>query len=461
MDLVIGGGVSGLAAAAQLARAGRRVTLLEAGPQLGGFAGPVHLDALSSPMDGGPYILLDRRGLEWVFDQLGERLEDHLELLPIDETWRVCWEDGDQVRIYRDLDRTADELDLRQRGSGDAYRRFIRRMDRQYHRLEHFQRRGPPRPWQMLRPGRAGAIPFLLQPLSAHLERSGLDTRVQHALGIWTHIAQQPLDRAPAPLAFVPAIVHRYGAWVAKGGVWSIPAALAKLAERHGVQVRTNCRVDRIERRGQTVTAVHAGAEVFHPERVISSASGLSTLTELVDPPDPALNRELRSLPLQSPGVAAYLRGKADERVPFLRFLLPDDGPCRLFIHFGAVDPSRADHLRLLSPVPYDWSQDTPFAEQEAYLERILEEPWWRTGVSEVDILARRIPRDWRPRVFPYRDSMNPVMTAAFMRRGRLPHRSPLADNLFLTGSSTHPGQWVSFCAISGLIAAEAALSDG
>jgi phytoene dehydrogenase-like protein len=52
---------------------------------------------------------------------------------------------------------------------------------------------------------------------------------------------------------------------------------------------------------------------------------------------------------------------------------------------------------------------------------------------------------------------MNPTMTASFMREGRLAARSPAADNLYLCGSATHPGQWVSFCAISGVLAADLA----
>ena len=50
--------------------------------------------------------------------------------------------------------------------------------------------------------------------------------------------------------------------------------------------------------------------------------------------------------------------------------------------------------------------------------------------------------------------SMNPVMTSGFMRAGRIAHRSPWVKGLYLAGSSTHPGQWVSFCAISGILAA-------
>ena len=66
-------------------------------------------------------------------------------------------------------------------------------------------------------------------------------------------------------------------------------------------------------------------------------------------------------------------------------------------------------------------------------------------------------PAEWGAEYALHRDSMNPVMTAAFMRRGRLAHRSPVRPGLFLAGSSTHPGQWVSFAAISGILAAQEA----
>jgi phytoene dehydrogenase-like protein len=55
---------------------------------------------------------------------------------------------------------------------------------------------------------------------------------------------------------------------------------------------------------------------------------------------------------------------------------------------------------------------------------------------------------------------MNPVMTARFMRSGRFAHRSPYVGGLYLAGSSTHPGQWVSFCAISGVLAAGCVIED-
>lgn len=44
-------------------------------------------------------------------------------------------------------------------------------------------------------------------------------------------------------------------------------------------------------------------------------------------------------------------------------------------------------------------------------------------------------------------------MTAEFVRKGRPAHRSPGADNLLECGSATHSGQWVSFNALSGVLA--------
>ena len=37
---------------------------------------------------------------------------------------------------------------------------------------------------------------------------------------------------------------------------------------------------------------------------------------------------------------------------------------------------------------------------------------------------------------------------------------APLLGHLYLAGSSTHPGQWVSFCAISGILAADRIRED-
>jgi phytoene dehydrogenase-like protein len=115
---------------------------------------------------------------------------------------------------------------------------------------------------------------------------------------------------------------------------------------------------------------------------------------------------------------------------------------------------------RLISPMRYEMAEGLSVVEQRDYLDQLLAESWWREGLDEFRVLVTRVPSEWGAQFNLYKNSMNPVMTAGFMRAGRLAHKSPYARGLYLAGSSTHPGQWVSFCAISGILAANDLLED-
>ena len=129
---------------------------------------------------------------------------------------------------------------------------------------------------------------------------------------------------------------------------------------------------------------------------------------------------------------------------PYLRFRLGGDLGCRLLVTHG-------DTARLILPMKYGTA---------SRLDEALDETWWRDEIDSYEVLMRRTPQDWGAQYTLYRDSMNAVMTGAFMRRGRIAHRSPDVHGLYLAGSSTHPGQWISFCATSGVLAADALLRD-
>lgn len=85
--VVIGAGMGGLTAAIRLARHGYRVRVVEARGETGGLAGGVEAGGVC--FDAGPYILLDRPGLDWTCRVLGVALSDLIELRPLQVVYEV------------------------------------------------------------------------------------------------------------------------------------------------------------------------------------------------------------------------------------------------------------------------------------------------------------------------------------------------------------------------------------
>jgi phytoene dehydrogenase-like protein len=441
MIVVVGAGMGGLAAAAWLAGRGRRVLVLEARDGPGGLASD--FTAEGRRFDSGPYILLDRPGLEWVFRELGTTVESHLSLRAVEDLYEVSREDGPAVRFWGSLERTSRAMDASWPGAGGRYADFVEAIARVYERLRPLQFAARPGLGALLRHGALGQIPFLFRSLAGVLSGWDLPLEVRDAITIWTHVAGQRTDEAPSPMAFVPALVHRHGAWIPEGGIASVPRALEKIARAAGAEFRYGARVRRIRRD----LSVELEGETLRPEAVLSNA-GIGTYLHLFEAtPDP-FERRLRALPLQAPGVCAYLAVEGDPGPPYLRFRLPPQGLCRLLV------AGEGGAARLIGPVDHAWAEGAGAEGQRIYLERLLAEVWWQPAFTRWRLAAARVPADWGAAFHLHRAAMNPVMTARFMRQGRLAHRSPVARGLFLAGSATHPGQWVSFAAISGILSA-------
>jgi phytoene dehydrogenase-like protein len=414
---IVGGGVGGLAAAARLAMLGHRVQIFEARDDVGGLASG--FQAGGAWFDGGPYIVLDRPGLEWALEKLGLDV-GALRLQPATDFYTL-----DKTHIYLDLQRTVEGMGA----AGPAYKKFVLEMNAIRTRLEPLLRVAHPNAIELARRGALGVAPFLLRSLGSVVSK--LPSEIVDAVTIWTHIAGQSIDEAPSVMAFVPALIHCVGAFVPAEGMRAIPQLLAENARRVGVEIHCNKAI-------QKIADIEADA-------VISNYNGIGTYDELVDVPDRIRNK-LRAMPLQSPGLCAYLTAKSSGG-PYLRFRLNRGLQLRV---------TTAETVRMIMP----FDRNTSEAEQEAELQRMLDDPWWREGLSDVQLVHKRTVRGWGREMHLYRDSMNPAMTRRMMLRGRLPHRSPWVKGLYLAGASTHPGQWVSFCAISGILAAELLHAD-
>jgi phytoene desaturase len=462
--VIIGAGMGGLTAALRLAQQGLSVRVVEARSETGGLASAFEKDGLV--FDAGPYILLDRPGLEWAFRSLGLELAEHLTLRRIDDVYQVQTSQGATVHFYADVKRTAAGIDAQWPGAGWHYESFVAEMRETHGRLSPLLHVSRPGPASLLHNRAYTRIPFLLRSLRSILARANLPEPVIDAIAIWTQIAGQRIDEAPSPLAFVPALIHSVGAFYPVEGIGSIPRTLTRVAAEAGVEFQYNTTVRSIVSEHGRVHGVETNQDELIPaDAIVSNYNGIGTYLEMLrDTPKPA-RENLNKLPLQSPGACAYLAVQGEISPPYLRFQLPGNGElCRLLVTPTVIAPELEKNgwvpARLISPMRYETAERLSVAEQRDYLEDLLAESWWREGLDEVRVLGTRVPSEWGTQYNLYKNSMNPVMTAGFMRAGRLAHKSPYARGLYLAGSSTHPGQWVSFCAISGILAANDLLED-
>jgi len=453
---VIGGGMGGLAAALRLARLGHRVTLFEARSQLGGLAGNESHEGLV--FDTGAYLLLDRPGLERAFAWLGLQLADEVDLVRVDDVCEIAGGSAPPLWFHADLKRTAEGLERAYPGSGAKYEALVQEIARIYERLSPLLYEPSPRAAAFRKPRAWPALPFLLKPLSAVLGSTGLPRRVIEAVAIWSHFVGQPVDEAPSPMAFTLMFLHVQGAFYARGGIGTVPLALARAAQKAGVELRLGTRVRKIRCEEGRVRGIELDSgESIALEAVVSNHGGVGTHELVAGASVDRSRRAVEGLKLQSPGGCAYLAMQGSNPGTYLRFHRPDSGPASVLVQPRAVDStcgrSGTYPARLIAMLDHSEARSLGPEGQRAWFQARLAEPWWKEA-GEARVLAIRTPSDWGRQFLLPQDAINPAMTAKFMRQGRLPHKSPDVRGLYLAGSATHPGQFVAFCAQSGVHAA-------
>lgn len=291
--VVVGAGMGGLSAAADLARQGLDVTVVERAAHVGGKMRRVESGGLS--IDAGPTVFTMR----WIFDGLfgdaGERLEDHLGLITAETLARHAWRPtrsgmGGNLDLFADVNRSADAIGhFAGAAEAKAYRDFCARSADIYKTLaaSFIAAERPSIPGLVARLGPFG-IPALMRTVPMRTLWGALgdhfrDARLRQLFGRYsTYVGSSPWA-APATLMLI-AHVEQDGVWLVRGGIHEVARAIAGLAEKHGARFRFNTEMERIVVEGGRVTGVDlAGGERLAADAVVFNGD-ISALTDEVRP---------------------------------------------------------------------------------------------------------------------------------------------------------------------------------
>ncbi|HEY6794477.1 MAG TPA: phytoene desaturase family protein [Kineosporiaceae bacterium] len=474
--VVVGAGLAGLSAALRLAGAGRRVTLLERERVPGGRAGLV---LTATPhgtyrFDPGPTVLTMPDLIADCFDAVGETMSDHLDLRPVAPLYRARFADGSGLDVHADVDAMAAEI-AGVMGTAEAagFRRYVDFVSTLYRlQIREFIDRNTDSPFDLLTPNLARLVAAGgLRRLAPAVGRYLSDPRTQRLYSFQAMYAGLSPYQALALYAVIAYMDSVAGVYFPMGGMHAVPAALAAVAQKHGVQVRYDTEVTRVEHDGGRARAVHTAAgERITCDAVVLTVDLPVARRELLGRP---LRRRLRYSPscylLLAGSRASYpeaahhtihfgtsWRGVFDE---LLAGRLMSD-PSILVTNPTRSDPSLAPPDReiyyVLLPTPnldspVDWERIGP-----AYRDHVLRTlhdrgyPGFAAGIEVEHVTT---PLDWRRRGLeagaPFAAAHTLGQTGPF-RPGNL-----WGENVVFAGSGTRPGVGVPMVLISGRLAAE------
>jgi len=257
--VVIGAGIGGLAAALRLAHAGCDVTVIDSHSAPGGKMRVV--DTAAGPVDAGPTVLTMRPVFDTLFAEVGERLDDHLDLQLEPLLARHFWPDGSTLDLFADPARSAEAIStFAGPRAALEYRRFAEGARRLYEAFE-----GPmmlaPQPSQSALTAHVmrhpGLIPLMSpqKTMASALAAQFTDPRLRQLFGRYaTYVGGSPY-LSPAILSLISHAEAR-GVWLVRGGMHRLAQAVAKLIEQRGGRLCFATHATQLERTGSGITAV-------------------------------------------------------------------------------------------------------------------------------------------------------------------------------------------------------------
>ncbi|MGI9105594.1 MAG: phytoene desaturase family protein [Pyrinomonadaceae bacterium] len=255
--VVIGGGLGGLATALRLSRANWQVTVCEQGLTFGGKMNRWEQGGFR--FDTGPSLITMRWVFAELFEAIGSRLEEHIELVPMHPLAEYVYDDGTRFHYSSYLPDWLAIIRQLEPRDVDGFFRFMKLGARLFEVSQETFFRRRPRDAPDLRSLKAMRHMPLRHAWGNYHRSVAAHFKSPHLRQLYdrypTYVGSSPY-RSPATLAVIPYVEYAYGGWHIKGGLYRLVESLCALAQRTGVALLSGAKVERIEHAGGRVRGV-------------------------------------------------------------------------------------------------------------------------------------------------------------------------------------------------------------
>ena len=199
----------------------------------------------------GPSRYLMPDLFEKFFKEIGEDINDHLDLAQLSPSYKVFYPEDETLKsmnIYADIDRMADQFEQMEVGAGDKFRSFLKTSGEQYGIGMDFALRNYDSimdffKWDVAIKGMKLNIITTIDKYVARFFKTPILQKIMQYTTVFLGTAPK---QTPAFYNIMSHVDFAMGVWYPQGGLHAIAAALVKIGKEYGVEYHTDSEVAKV-----------------------------------------------------------------------------------------------------------------------------------------------------------------------------------------------------------------------
>lgn len=478
--VIIGGGVGGLATAGILAKNGYTVDLYEKNTNLGGRMNTFEAEGFRFDMGPSWYLMPDV--FENFYTLMGEKVEDHLDLVQLQPSYRIFFKEDETLDMYSDLEKDIPTLERLEPGSGEQLKEYLRLSEIQYDiardefLYKNYNSIFDFLNWKtMIMGSKLSVFTKMEKYVSRFFKTDKVKKILQYPL---VFLGSSPYN-TPALYNIMNHIDFNMGVFYPQGGMYEIAKSLVNLAEKNGAMLHTDTAVKRIiTENGQSTGIELEDGTVVKADVVVSNGDIAHTELELLDEAHREHDEAYWKSRVLAPSALIMYLGVSQEYDSVVHHNLlfskdwaknfeeifdnpewPSD-PSLYVCAPGKTDPNVAPEgcENLFVLVPIAAGLEYTDEELEVYADKTLELMEDNMGLTDLrkNLIYKRIfcVKDFEKMYNSYQGTAlglaHTINQTAIFRPNNI---SKKVSNLYYVGGNTNPGIGVPICLVSAEMA--------